>query len=76
MKKDDAKMSYESEADVLRIETSHGLIDHAAEMGNVIVHVDKKGTPVYFEILNASQFLKRASSLVPAMRRRVVVRVR
>ncbi len=65
-------MSYESETDVLRIETGRGVIDHAAEMGNVIVHVNKEGAPVYFEILNASQFLKSTSSLVPASRRQTV----
>lgn len=60
-------MSYEPEADVLRIETSGRPIDYAAEVGNVVVHFDKKGIPVYFEILEATGFLKRASrTLDPA----------
>jgi len=58
-------MSYEPEADVLRIKTSRKAIDYAAEMGDAIVHFTKEGAPVYFEILNASRFLKKASALLP-----------
>ena len=59
------KMSYEPEADVLRIETSSQPIEYATEVGNVVVHFSPKGMPVYFEILEASKFLKQASALVP-----------
>ena len=58
------KMSYEPEADVLRIETSRKVIDYATEIGNVIVHFSPEGVPVYFEILEATQFLKQASGLL------------
>ena len=64
MKNNNIKMSYEREADVLRVETSGKPIDYATEVGNVVVHLSKDGTPVYFEILNASRFLKQASSLL------------
>ncbi len=74
MKRDNAKMSYESEADVLRIETSRKAIDSATEMGNVIVHLTKEGTPVYFEILNASQFLKNALALLPTGKKQIAGR--
>ena len=57
-------MSYESEADVLRIETSRKPIDYASEIGNVVVHFSSDGTPVYFEILEASRFISQASNLV------------
>ena len=58
------KMSYEPEADVLRIETSRKAIDYATEIGDVVVHFSAEGTPVYFEILEATRFLKQASGLL------------
>lgn len=63
-------MSYEAEADVLRIEASPKPIEYAAEIGNMVVHFSPQGIPVYFEILEASKFLKRAWKLVP---RRILV---
>lgn len=57
-------MSYESDADVLRIETSREPIEYATEMGNAIVHFSSEGNPVYFEILEASRFLKQAAALL------------
>lgn len=62
------KMSYEAEADILRIETGREPIDYASEMGNVIVHFNREDKPVYFEILEASKFLHKAASLLPAFR--------
>ena len=66
MKKNEKKinMSYEPEADVLRVETSKKPIDHAAEIGNVVVHFSKDGLPVYFEVLEATKFLRRASTML------------
>ena len=58
------KMSYEPDADILRIETSRKTIDYATEIGNVIVHFSPEGVPVYFEILEATQFLKQANGLL------------
>ena len=58
------KMSYEPEADVLRIETSRKAIDYATEIGNVIVHFSAEGIPVYFEILEATKFLKQATGFL------------
>ena len=57
-------MSYEPEADVLRIEASIKPIDYATEIGNMVVHFSKNGIPVYFEILEATKFLKKASTLL------------
>lgn len=57
-------MGYEPEADILRIEAGRELIDHAAEMGYVVVHFSRRDTPVYFEILEASKFLKKAATLL------------
>lgn len=63
-KSNKTKMSYEPEADVLRIETDARPIDYASEVGNVVVHFSRSGKPVYFEILEAKKFLKSASSLL------------
>ncbi len=52
------KISYEKEADVLRIELAKTPIDYATELGPLIVHFSKKGLPVYVEILQASKFLR------------------
>lgn len=57
-------MSYEPEADILRIESSRKRIDHAAEIGNAVVHFSADGSPVYIEILEASRFLRQAGDVV------------
>lgn len=64
------KISYEQEADVLRIETSQKPIDYATEMGNIVVHFSADNIPVYFEILEATKFLKKASTLLAPLHRR------
>lgn len=65
MQKNKITMSYEPEADVLRIETLQKPIEYATEIGNVVIHFSSEGVPVYFEILEASKFLKQASRLIP-----------
>ena len=57
-------IKYEPEADVLWWETSKGKIDHAEEWGNMVVHFDKKNTPVMVEILEAKKFLQNSRMLV------------
>ena len=66
MKKgNNARISYEPEADVLMWEVGkRGQIDFAEETGNVVVHFTKKGTPVLVEILEASKFLAVANGLL------------
>jgi hypothetical protein len=54
------KISYEKEADVLRVELSGAPIDYAEELGPFIVHYTKKRIPVYIELLGASRFLKES----------------
>ena len=56
-----SKISYESEADVLRVEVTKGVIDYASEIGNIVVHFSKKGIPLYLEILEATKFLKKSN---------------
>ena len=62
------KMSYEPEADVLRIEISKKPIDYAREMGDIVVHFDKEGLPVYLEILRAKRFLNRPQRILDRTR--------
>ena len=69
-------MSYEPEADVLRIETSARPIDYATEIGNLIVHFSPEGIPVYFEILEATKFLKQAATLLRPARLTILTAAR
>ncbi|MBI4126999.1 MAG: DUF2283 domain-containing protein [Deltaproteobacteria bacterium] len=55
------KMKYDREEDILMVETASGKIDHAEEMGPVIVHFTKAGKPVLLEILDGSEFLSLAT---------------
>lgn len=59
------KFVYESEDDVLNIFLSDTPIDYAEQSGDMIVHFSKKDEPVYFEILDASKFLKRQGEDLP-----------
>ena len=45
-------------------ETSKQPIEYAQEIGNMIVHFDKKNKPVLTELLEASKFLSQAEKLV------------
>jgi uncharacterized protein YuzE len=50
------KMRYDSDADVLTVLLKEkGKLSHAEELGDVVVHVDKKGNPLFLEVLNASR---------------------
>lgn len=64
------KIKYNKEDDVLIVETAPGNIDHAEEMGPLIVHFTEDDKPVVLEILDASDFLAKAakssSKKVPA----------
>ena len=62
--KNEAKISYEPEANVLMWEIVDKPIDFAKEIGNVVVHFTKNNLPVLIEILEASKFLARAKNLV------------
>ena len=70
------KMSYEPEADILRIEASQKPIEYATEVGNVVVHFSPDGVPVYFEVLEATKFLKEASKLLSSFSQRAPLTVR
>ncbi|MBI4137749.1 MAG: DUF2283 domain-containing protein [Candidatus Sungbacteria bacterium] len=59
-----ATMSYEPEADVLRVRLNQKPIEYATEIGNFVVHFAPDGTPAYMEILDAKKFLRHASTLL------------
>jgi len=55
------RMRYDADADVLTIVLVEvGRLSHAEEVGDVVVHLDEKGAPLFMEIL-------RASKIVPLM---------
>jgi uncharacterized protein YuzE len=64
MEKKQQKISYEPEADVLRIEIKKGRIDDTIEFGNFIIHLDKDLKPLYMEIIKAKDFLLRTNQSV------------
>ena len=58
-KNNKVKIRYDSDADVLSMEGSpNARIDHAKEMGNLVVHFGKNGEPVLIEVLEASSTLR------------------
>lgn len=59
------KYSYDPESDVLAIKISSKPYDYAEEMGDFIVHFTKDGKPVYIEILNANNFIKKTLTVLP-----------
>ncbi len=65
------RMKYDSDADVLSVMLKEkGKLSHAEEVGDVILHVDKEGRPLFFEVLNASKVVPK---MVQAMARGEVV---
>lgn len=73
-KKNNTKISYDSDADVLSMESAgRSVIDHAEEMGGLVVHFSKKNRPVLVEILEASKLFKgQSKSLRTSLRRTFV----
>jgi uncharacterized protein YuzE len=52
------KIKYDGDADVLTIILKgKGKLSHAEEVGDVIVHFDKDGKPLFIEILKASKIV-------------------
>lgn len=66
--KKQAYMKYDPEADVLSWELSGAQIDHAVEMGKMIVHFSPKNVPVLLEILDASGWLKQSEKVFKTRR--------
>ena len=50
------RLKYDEESDVLVITVAKsGSLSHAEEMGDIVVHLGKKGEPLFLEVLNASK---------------------
>lgn len=60
------KLKYSKEDDVLMIELNKKAIDYAEQSGDLIVHFSPKREAVLLEILDASQFFKKAAKTLPA----------
>jgi uncharacterized protein YuzE len=51
-------MEYDSEAELLFVVLKDkGKLSHAEEIGDLVLHVDKSGNPLYLEVLNASKVI-------------------
>jgi len=49
---------YDEEADVLTVIVAEkGKLSHAEELGDIIVHFDENGKPLFMEILKASKMV-------------------
>lgn len=54
------RLKYDSEADVLTLVLkAKGKLSHAEEVGDVVLHVDAKGHPLFLEVLNASKVVPK-----------------
>ena len=52
------KIRYHEDADVLTLVLKdEGRLSHAEEVGDIIVHFDKNGEPLFLEILKASKIV-------------------
>lgn len=63
--KNNTKMIYEPEDDVLNIWLSKKPIDYAEQTGDIIVHFTKNNEAVYIEVLDASKLLKDFGKTLP-----------
>jgi len=50
-------MHYDPESNLISIELAKGKIDHALELGNFLIHVDKNKKPLLMEILDGGKFV-------------------
>jgi len=52
------KIRYDDDADVLTVVVAEeGKLSYAEEVGDIIVHFDEKGKPLFMEILKASKII-------------------
>ena len=59
---------YDPESNVLSVTVAKTKFDYATELGDLIIHFDKKNRPVYLEILNASKFLLNSVDSLPQIK--------
>ena len=58
------QLKYEPEADVLSWELMKEPIEYATEIGNFVVHFSKSNEPVFIEVLQAKEFMRKAEMTV------------
>jgi uncharacterized protein YuzE len=58
------KIRYDREEDIVTFDVSSENIDHAEEIGPIIVHFSKQGRPVLLEILDASEFIAETTKIM------------
>ena len=52
------KIKYDDDADVLTVVLKEkGKLSHAEEVGDIVIHFDEKGRPLFIEILKASKII-------------------
>ena len=52
------KIKYDEEADILTVVVAEkGKLSYAEEVGDIIVHFDENGKPLFMEILKASKIV-------------------
>ncbi len=52
------KIRYDDDADVLSVVVAEkGKLSYAEEVGDIVVHFDEKGRPLFMEILKASKIV-------------------
>jgi uncharacterized protein YuzE len=52
------KIKYDADADVLTVVVAgEGKLSYAEELGDIVVHFDEKGKPLFMEILKASKII-------------------
>ena len=52
------KIKYDADADVLTVVVAEeGKLSYAEEIGDIVVHFDEKGKPLFMEILKASKII-------------------
>jgi len=52
------KIKYDDDADVLSIVVAEeGKLSYAEEVGDIVVHFDEKGKPLFMEIVKASKIV-------------------
>ncbi|OHA20454.1 MAG: hypothetical protein A2836_02680 [Candidatus Taylorbacteria bacterium RIFCSPHIGHO2_01_FULL_45_63] len=74
MKKNNIKITYNREADVLSMEADKKTpVAYAQEMGNLIVHFSKSEQPVLIEVLEASKALRKNRASISLLQNLAVV---
>lgn len=67
------RLGYDREKDILLIEVSKKPVDHAEEVGPLVIHFSKQNRPVLIEVFDASDFLSTATKVATRAKREQLV---